>query len=421
MKTVKDALHLLIVGKSQADRYSYAPQPATDRVAAALVPFRPPAPSQSAARFIRIDDVELAFPGAQTAGTRLILTQSTYSVQKWLDALGHQDRMLLTADRLSLSLVASEALDRRGPWRHFQLIDLDADVARPGEETVGPETPAATGEEQLLVLAYRSASAEERLALCRQAAELSPASAIAALALASACRECQETAAARRELDRALALAPDWEAAHYEDGKFWLACEDMARARAAFEHACRAMPTFATAWSNLGATLGELDRPDEALEAFQQALATDPDSFLVLNNVGVVARELGRLDESEAALMRVNRIAPDFVFGHYNLGHTRLLGGRFEESLAAYEEGWRRDTQKNRRQGCRLAVVHLLCGNAEVARTMFWESANRAPSEERESLLLEAFEIVRTFAPDGKASPAQAAFLDQIAEELRGS
>jgi tetratricopeptide (TPR) repeat protein len=390
-------------------------------MAAALVPFRPPAPAQSAPRLIRLDDVELAFPATQKVGTRLILTQSTYSLQKWLDALGNQDRMLLTADRLSLSVVAREALDHRGPWRHFQTIDLDAGEAWSGEGGSGPDARDPTDEEQLLISAYGSASAEERLALCRQAAELRPESAVAALALASACREGQDTAAARRELDRALALAPGWEAAHYEDGKFWLACEDMERARAAFERACRAMPTFAAAWSNLGATLGELDRPEEALEAFQQALITDPHSFLVLNNIGVVARELGRLDESEAALMRVNHIAPDFVFGHYNLGHTRLLAGRVQESLAAYEEGWRRDTQKNRRQGCRLAVVHLLCGNAEIASMLFWESANHAPSEEREDLLLEAFEIVRTFAPDGKASPAQVAFLDGIARELRSS
>jgi tetratricopeptide (TPR) repeat protein len=94
----------------------------------------------------------------------------------------------------------------------------------------------------------------------------------AALALASACLESQAVEDARKALDRAVALAPDWEAAHYEDGKFWLACEDLERACAAFDRACRAMPRFTAAWSNLGATLGELDRPGEALAAFQRAL-----------------------------------------------------------------------------------------------------------------------------------------------------
>ena len=289
------------------------------------------------------------------------------------------------------------------------------------QEAVEGASPELTPEERLLVEAYSCPSSEDRLSLCRQAAEQAAASPAAALALASACRECQAVGDARNALDRALALAPAWEAAHYEDGKFWLACEDMERALDAFDHACRSMPTFTAAWSNLGATLGELDRPDEALAAFQRALESDPDSFMVLNNIGVVAREMGRLDDSEAALMRVNQLAPGFVFGHYNRGHTLLLAGRIAESLAADQEGWRRDTQKNRRQGCRLAVVRLLNGDGEGARQLLWESANHAPADERQDLLLEAFEITRTFTGDGSPSATQAAFLDEIAEALRSS
>jgi tetratricopeptide (TPR) repeat protein len=325
--------------------------------------------------------------------------------------------MLLTADRLSLSTVARESLEGRGPWRRFQLVDLDSEAASSSEqEAAVPAETEPTEPERLLVSAFGSTSPEERLALCRRAAELDPSSAVAQLALASASRECQALESARTALDRALLNAPGWEAAHYEDGKFWLACEDLERARAAYERACHAMPTFTAAWSNLGATLGELDQPEAALTAFQHALATDPDSFMVLNNIGVVARELGRLDESEAALARVNQLAPEFVFGYYNLGHTRLLAQRLRDSLAAYEEGWRRDAQKNRRQGCRLAVVRLLHGDAG-GRELFWELANQAAGNEREDLLLEAFEVVRTFAP--QPSTVQAAFLDEIAATMR--
>ena len=410
-------MHLLIVGKSRADRLRYAPQSSTERLSAALLPFRLPVASAVTPRLIRIDDVDLGFPNAQTTGTRLILTQSTYLLQKWLDALQPQDRMLLTADRLALTTVAREALEGRGPWRRFQLVDLDSEAASSNEDPAAlPVAPEPTETERLLVSAFESPSPEGRLALCRRAAQSNPASPVTELALASACRECQAVDSARTALDRALSIAPSWEAAHYEDGKFWLACEDLERARAAFERACEAMPTFTAAWSNLGATLGELDQPEAALTAFQHALTTDPDSFMVLNNIGVVARELGRSDESEAALTRVNQLAPEFVFGYYNLGHTRLLAGRLDDSLAAYEEGWRRDPQKNRRQGCRLAVVRLLRGAGRSCE-LFWELANHAPRDEREDLLLEAFEIIRTFA--AQPSTAQAAFLDEIAATLR--
>lgn len=38
-------------------------------------------------RAILIDGIERAFPDAQVGGTRLVLTQSTYLLQTWIDAL----------------------------------------------------------------------------------------------------------------------------------------------------------------------------------------------------------------------------------------------------------------------------------------------------------------------------------------------
>src|SRR5204863_3896894 len=119
----------------------------------------------------------------------------------------------------------------------------------------------------------------------------------------------------------------------------------------------------------------------------------DPDNVTLLNNIGVVERERGRLEASEEALARLTALAPDFVFGHYNLGHTRFLQGDCLGALTAYEEGWRRDPQKNRRQGCRLALVRFANGHLETAERQFWELADSASPDEREELLLEAYEI----------------------------
>jgi tetratricopeptide (TPR) repeat protein len=178
------------------------------------------------------------------------------------------------------------------------------------------------------------------------------------------------------------------------------------------------MPTFSAAWSNLGATLGELDDAEGAARAFARALEHDPESFTILNNIGVVNREIGRLEESEAALERVVRIAPDFVFGHYNLGHTRFLRGDYAGALAAYEEGQRLDPEKNRRQGCRLAVVRLANGDVAGAERDLWYFADAAPPDEREDLLLEAYEIALALM---KAHPGLArdqTFVDRIAAAL---
>ncbi len=81
---------------------------------------------------------------------------------------------------------------------------------------------------------------------------------------------------------------------------------------------------------------------------------------------------------------------------------------RYADALAAYEEGQRRDPQQNRRQGCRLAVVRFATGDVEGAGRDLWRFADAAPPDERDDLLLEAYEIVRRAAdtPSGAGAAA---------------
>jgi tetratricopeptide (TPR) repeat protein len=385
----------------------------------------------SAPRIIAIDDFERACPDRQARGARLVLTQSTYLLQALLDPLESGDRVIVTADRTALERSAAEAFDARGPWAAFDVVDLDNPgslvTAKDTKDTKTKEGSSfvssvssvvdqpATG---LVVRAYGSASTTERIALCRQAIDLAPDAAVAHLALGSACREAGDMRDARDALDRAAVLAPDWAAVPFESGKWWLAADDMEQARAAFQRACDLMPAFSAAFSNLGATLGELDQPEAALAAFRQALAHDPRSFTVLNNIGVVSRELGRFDESEAACRRVIELAPAFVFGYYNLGHTLFLAGRYRAALEAYEEGWRRDPEKNRRQGCRLAMARLANGDGIGAERDLWQCANGASGDEREDLLLEAYEIAQALLTQQPALAAHRTFVDRIGQAI---
>ena len=431
--------HLLLVGGTRADREcaalakedALAVRPAAIVVLdAAALPFMRPAASRlpvARPRLLRLAELHQAFPNAQTSGTRLVLTQSVYLVQKWLDAIEQRDLIVATADRELLERGAPEAFQKRGPWKSFDVVDLDrvrsADAKNAEAGHVWPSaSPASSASESsLLARAYRTTSSDERLRLCREGVAAAPDSAAAALALASVCRERQDLGGARAALDAAIRLAPDWEAVHYEDGKFWLGCEDMIRARDAFQRAGDLMPNFSAAFSNLGATLGELDEPEAALAAFTQALSADPDSFTILNNIGVVNRELGRLADSEAACRRVVEIAPRFVFGYYNLGHALFLAGRYEASLAAYEEGQRRDPEKNRRQACRLAIVRFANGDVLGAERDLWRAADTAPPEEREDLLLEAYEIAQALLRTRPELQVHQAFVTRIASDIRGS
>lgn len=416
-------MHILIVGGTRRDRLRRARELAT-----------------SGSSIVRLDDVERAFPDHQRGGTRFVLTQSSYVMQTLVDSIAPGDRIVATADRPALTRTAPEAFEGRGPWHLFDLVDIgnstttevtedlteDTDITRGQDHTsrscavftVPSCVPSVPSVVELLARAFESADAIERLALSRDAASREPESALAMLALASAAREQDDMASARDALDRAIRLSPRWAAAHYEDGKFWLGYDDLARARDAFRKAADLMPTFSAAFSNLGATLGELDEPDAALAAFGQALAHDPRGFQIVNNIGVTTRELGRLDESETAFRRVIALAPAFVFGYYNLGHTLFLAGKYADALAAYEEGQRRDPEKNRRQGCRLAMMRLANGDQEGAARDLWRFANEAPPSEREDLLLEAYEIAHALASTDPFRESGRGLADQIAAAI---
>ena len=423
-------MHVLILGSSPADRHRAARErvPPHHHVVildAATLPFVRVSTARWAAapRTIIIDDIERAFPDNQGGGTRLVLTQSVYLIQKWIDALDADDEIIATADRAALELCAAEALQRRGVWRHFEIVSaasrgLGLEAWGCSPESACPEPPAPTAAE--LAAAFASRDPAGRLRTCRELADREPAAAVAQLAMASAYREHRDLRA-RDALERAAHLAPDWDAVHYELGKLWLALDDLARARDAFARAAALTPTFSAALSNLGATLGELGEPDAALSAFRQALASDPDNPALLSNLGVVSRELGRHDESEAALRKVIAVAPDFVFGHYNLGHTLFLAGRYREAVAAYEEGARRDPHKNPQQACRLAMSRLAAGDAARGEQELWAAVDRAAAADREDLLLEAYEIAHALTAAHPEAPPNPAFLERLTAEITKS
>jgi tetratricopeptide (TPR) repeat protein len=308
-------------------------------------------------------DLHLAFPRQQTPGIRLVLTQSTYQLQRVLDALDANPNYAVVAD--GDDSLRTEAAGRRGPWARIDIRDLGP-APEHAPTAAAIETPAAPPASEAALLLNR---ATERL------------------------RE-QDIAGARALVEQAIAIDPGWEAAHFELGKLALMTEDTAGAAESFAEAGRLMPTFAAAFSNLGAALGELERLEEALAALAQALANDPNGFPTVSNLGAVYRDLGRLDDAEHAFRRAIALAPSFVFGHYNLGHTLFLQGRFAEARDAYEAGMHADPQKNPRQACRLAVARCAAGDSIGGARELEAIASRVPEDVMRDLAVEADETL---------------------------
>jgi tetratricopeptide (TPR) repeat protein len=354
-----------------------------------------PADSASEATF-RLPDLHTAFMSAQTPGTRLVLTQSTYQLQRWLNWLDGRPpaAVVAHASRAGLERAAPEAFTGRGPWAHIEIVAIDGDE----------EDDPAGGDSWLDQLrdAFRLGSPDDRLKACAYGSVADPSNPALPLAEASTWMELQELTRAREALERALALASDWEACWFEYGKLWLRADDIERAADRFAEAARLMPTFSAALSNLGAALAETDRPEAAIDALQQALRFDPAGYPILNNLGVICRERGRLDEAVEAGRRVIALAPDFVFGYYNLGHALFLQGKFDESRDAYEHGHARDRQKNPVQASRLAVARAAAGDADRARAELKALADSLSVDDRDRILGEVEERLQALAGLGR-------------------
>ena len=336
-------------------------------------PFRrhvTPPPSNATA--IHIRSLHLAFPAGQVAGTRLVLTQSTYQLQRWLDWASATPGVTLTADANAAALRqgAAEAFVRRGPWSRIEIVDNGGDGRADGETAAS-----------VLHDAFVQPDPAHRLEACADALRAGPANTALLLALGSTHMELQDVGSALDILQQATAIAPDWEATHFELGKAWLRADDTPRAAEAFSRATHLMPAFATAWSNLGAALGEMERRDEAIVALRRALEHDPYGHPVLNNLGVALRDLGRYAEAEALFRQVVAIAPSFVFGRYNLAQTLLLAESFDRARQEYEEAFARDSQKSARQAMRLGVARAAAGDVDGATRAITDALDRLAGE----------------------------------------
>jgi Tfp pilus assembly protein PilF len=362
---------------------------------------------------IRLRGLHRAFPAGQTSGTRLVLTQATYQLQRWLDWLEANPSVVVLGDYSAASPAqAREAFAQRGPWAR---IALDA-VPREADEA-GDAEPSDPFEP--LRVAFEHGTAEDRWRHSRRLGYDYPSHAALHLAHASACMELLRIDEAHAALEQAMTLAPDWEAVHFELGKLWLRSDDTERAATAFAEAGRLMPTFSAAFSNLGAALGELDRPDEALDALKQALRFDPFGHAVLNNIGAVARDLGRLDEAESAFRQALTHAPQFVYAHYNLGHTCFLQGRFAEARDAYEAGLAADPQPGARQRCRAALAHAAAGDAARATAYFDEAFENVENEAREELINESTAVLEALTQmPGADAPGLHRLIDLLERKL---
>ena len=212
------------------------------------------------------------FPTRQAGGTRLVLTQSTYLLQKWIDRLDDGDRIIATADRAALERCAPEALQARGPLEQLRDRRSRAGLRPATSRTQTSSDPVSSVPRARSPSCSRarspSSDPSRASASVPRGRRARPGSCeVAQLALASACRENRDGGAARdgarsrRGARAGLGGGRTTRAASCR----WSTTTCRARATA-FQRAADLMPAFSAAFSNLGATLGELGDPAAALD-----------------------------------------------------------------------------------------------------------------------------------------------------------
>jgi protein O-GlcNAc transferase len=142
--------------------------------------------------------------------------------------------------------------------------------------------------------------------------------------------------AAIASLQRALELDPNSAETHYNLGISEQARGRVDAAVACFRRAVQLSPGFAAAHNNLGAILEARGQLDAALTCFQTALDRDPQFAEAHYNLANLARRRGQIEDAIAAYRRATALNPTLADAHNNLGVLYKERSRFDDALAAY-------------------------------------------------------------------------------------
>jgi TolB-like protein/DNA-binding winged helix-turn-helix (wHTH) protein/Flp pilus assembly protein TadD len=140
---------------------------------------------------------------------------------------------------------------------------------------------------------------------------------------------------ARTAAMHSLQVTPDWPDAHALLGAIHLRYDwDWSAAAAELQRAQTLGPQFSIKYQFAAMLEAALGRWDESIRLNRIQLRLDPfepSGYFIL---GSTLYRAGRLAEAEAATREGIRLAPMFVSGHYYLGKILLVEGRAQEALA---------------------------------------------------------------------------------------
>jgi tetratricopeptide (TPR) repeat protein len=247
--------------------------------------------------------------------------------------------------RVASPFTASTLADEAG---HFTFKKLE-----PGAYTVAVFEPSRGEARQTIELGASGADERGRVALTIQLKDSD-------FVFADAMRR-------RHSVNTKQLAVPEKALREYQEAQKDLARKDVAAARKRLERAVELAPQFATAWNNLGTIAYQTQHFLRAEECFREALAADPQAYEPLVNLGGVLVNLHKLDEAWDYNVYAVLARPNDALANAQLGLTYFELGNLEMAEKYLARAREIDPAHFSHPQLLLAEIHLRRGDRKAA------------------------------------------------------
>jgi tetratricopeptide (TPR) repeat protein len=154
-------------------------------------------------------------------------------------------------------------------------------------------------------------------------------------------------------------------------------------ARRSLEEAIRLFPEYTEAYSNLGVLLVRTGKKEAALESFEKAMSLGPESAILRTNYAFVLKALGRRDDALKAAKRAVDLDASYARGQYMLGSMLAERSETAEQAAVH---LRRAAEEVPQAHLHLAQLLVRSGDRSGAILELEQYKSHAPAEQRTNI-----------------------------------
>jgi len=151
--------------------------------------------------------------------------------------------------------------------------------------------------------------------------------------------------AAIEEMQTAVLLEPQMEAAFYFLGNTYALADQYEKAASAYRQAIQLNPNSVSYYSRMALVAGKLGNPEEVIASLQQVVRLDPNDVVSQLNLAKVLAKTGRLSEAIQQLQDAVKKAPSYKEAYYLLSSYSRQAGDIR-AAEAYIETYRQLASK---------------------------------------------------------------------------